>query len=149
MKRIIFLMFFCFYFSNAQNMNVNDSLFTETQKIVEDGKWWIELGAFDKLPFIAGVFDGLSLGATFVLNSYDQNEMCYKISSSCIDEFFSRLDTIRIGHIYEQLEEFYSDTLNLSIPFSDSFKYVVYKMSGYTPEQLEELLVLYRRKYQK
>jgi len=148
MKKILILLIISTSILIAQEKEKADidSVNLKTGSFVHDGNWWLGVGALNQLPYLTGVFDGLSLGATIVTNSFNVDEICYQIGSSAADDFFNRMDTIKVGHMYEQLQELYSDSLNLCINFDDAFKYVVYKLSGYDNEKLKTLIEMYRKK---
>ncbi len=151
MKKVLFLLLIGFSFATSQEKEKieSDSTNLKSDGFVHDGNWWLGIGSLNQLPYLTGVFDGLSLGATIVTNSFNVDEICYQIGSSAADDFFNRMDTIKVGHMYEQMQELYSDSLNLCINFDDAFKYVVYKLSGYDGEKLKTLIEMYRRKTNK
>ena len=145
MKKILFLVFFSFTIMFGQDSTkiVRDSTKHTPVIIRNDGSWWKKFGSMDKIPYLTGIFDGLSLGTSMAVK--DQNGICYQTGSSAENDFLNRLDTIKVGHMYEELERFYGDSLNTKVLFDDAFKYVVYRLSGYDSLNLNKLLEAYRK----
>lgn len=154
MKKILFLMLISASFVLAQD---STKLIPDSTKHIQDttqlsvdttkynGNWWKSLGSFDQIPFLTGIFDGLSLGATVVIDGFHVNDICYQTGTAAADDLFRRLDTIRVGHMYEQLDSLYSEPANININFDHAFRYIVYKLSGYEKPKLQKLLELYRK----
>jgi hypothetical protein len=140
MKKIIFLIIISttFLFSQDSTKYTQDS-------VKYNGRWWKMVGSLDQIPYLTGLFDGLSLGATVILNEFRPNDICYQTGASAADDFFTKLDTIRVGNMYEELEKFYGDSANLNVKFDNAFRYIVYRLSGYEETKLRKMLELYRK----
>jgi hypothetical protein len=110
-----------------------------------DGKWWISVGQMGLKPYMVGLFDGLSLGTSLVVQRFHPNDICYRVGANAADRYLARFDTLVIGHIGDALDEFYADTINLKVHFEHAFNYMVYKFSEHDPEKLEQMLEMYRR----
>jgi hypothetical protein len=110
-----------------------------------DGDWWIAVGQRKLKPYMVGLFDGLSLGTSLVLQRFNQNDICFKVGANAADQYLARFDTLLIGHIGDALDDFYADEINLKVRFENAFNYMVYKFSNYDPKKLEQMLEMYRR----
>lgn len=110
-----------------------------------DGLWWNDMGQMRLKPYMVGLFDGLSLGTSVVLQSFNPNDFCYKVGANATDRYLGRFDTLLIAHIGDALDDFYADPVNLKIRFEDAFNYMVYGFSGHPPEKLEQMMETYRK----
>ena len=125
---------------------VDDSIEDEDiEDEILDGEWWISVGQMGLKPYMIGLFDGLSLGTSLVLQRFNPNDFCYRVGTNAADQYLTRFDTLVIGHIGDALDEFYDDPINLKVHFEHAFNYTVYKFSKHDPEKLEQMLEMYRK----
>jgi len=110
-----------------------------------DGYWWIETGQWRLKPYMVGLFDGLSLGTSIVLQRFNQNDFCYSIGTKAANQYLKRFDTLQIHHFGDSLDEFYADTINVKIRFENAFNYMLYKVTGENPKKLNSMLEAYRK----
>jgi len=110
-----------------------------------DGYWWIETGQWRLKPYMVGLFDGLSLGTSIVLQRFNRNDFCYSIGAKAADQYLKRFDTLQIHHFGDSLDEFYADTINIKIRFENAFNYMLYKVTGENPKKLNSMLEAYRK----
>ncbi len=147
MKKVLFLFLLASSLSFAQYPEYikKDSVELKMDSFKYNGYWWTKVGTMEQIPFLTGLYDGLSLGSSVALEGFNQQDICYQTGAAAAEDFFSKLDKIMVGHIYENLDTLYADTSNLKISFNNAFKYVVYQLSGYDNVRLKQLLEAYRK----
>ena len=129
----------------SDSTEIAEDVIEEIEEEILDGHWWIATGGWRLRPYMVGLFDGLSLGTSLVLQRFNPNDFCYRTGAVAADQYLARFDTLVIGHIGDALTDFYADTINLKIRFEDAFNYMVYQFSGHDPEKLEKMLEMYRK----
>lgn len=110
-----------------------------------DGYWWIETGQWRLKPYMVGLFDGLSLGTSIVLQRFNHNDFCYNIGAKAANQYLKRFDTLQIHHFGDSLDDFYADPINVKIRFENAFNYILYKVTGENPKKLNSMLEAYRK----
>jgi hypothetical protein len=153
-KNIIIMLFFCTPFILAQNsaaVKPNSTTATKDSSVVKqdstrfDGHTWKKTNPVMLIPFLTGVFDGLSLGSDLVLSSFPQNNICAQTGTQNIEDFYKRIETLQVGDLYQSINSFYRDSLNINVIFDNAFIIGVYKASKADQKTIDKLTMIYRK----
>jgi hypothetical protein len=139
-KNIILMLVIFVSFGIAQ-----DSTAVSVDSTRFDGHSWKKTNLTMMIPYLTGVFDGLSLGSTLVLSSFQAGSICAQTGAQNIDDFYQRLETLTVYDLYQSIKSFYDDTLNLNVMFDNAFIIGVYKASKADPKIIDKLTVIYRK----
>ena len=113
-----------------------------------DGTWWLQLGATEKIFYVAGLTDGVMVGlGTISMSCYGEDDSWKQDTAKCISEYgnafahgFNRIGYARRepANIVAGIDALYSDYKNVSIPVSNATTQVLRGMNG--ESNIEETL---------
>jgi len=118
-----------------------------------DGAWWLQLSATEKVFYVVGLTDGVTVGlGTITLNCYAEDDSWKEDTAKCISEYgaafshgFNRIGYNRRdpANIVAGIGTLYSDYRNINIPVSNAMTQVLRGMNG--ESNLEETLEKLRK----
>ena len=113
---------------------------TSTIAAGRDGAWWLQLSATEKVFYVVGLTDGVTVGlSTITLNCYAEDDSWKEDSAKCISEYstafhhgFDRIGYSRRdpANIVAGIDALYSDYKNINIPVSNAMPQVLRGMNG-------------------
>lgn len=113
-----------------------------------DGNWWLPLAEYNKNVYMIGFFDGMDLGNTMSLwslldeSDFDAYKKAYGGYTASSLKYFGKATSKQIA---DGLDELYRDPRNRSILVSDGVWLVVNQIVGAPDEQMEKMILNYRR----
>ena len=126
---------------------------TSTIAAGRDGAWWLQLSATEKVFYVVGLTDGVTVGlSTITLNCYAEDDSWKEDTAKCISEYgtafshgFNRIGYNRQdpANIVAGIDALYSDYKNINIPVSNAMTQVLRGMNG--ESNLEETLEKLRK----
>lgn len=106
-----------------------------------NGWGWDTLSRLEKSQYVSGLYEGVwSLGEELNLSLPDQQ----KVISEKVLAYLTRQ---RLADLILQVDSFYQDRANVKIPVSDVVQWVAAKNNGKSDKELDNLLVKFRRKW--
>jgi hypothetical protein len=108
-----------------------------------NGRYWKSLAHQSKIMLLYGYEEGVTLlvRETSVKAKADVATGTQQVAASLMISGF------RFSDLVDQVDELYADTANVRIPVIDAYVYCLLKMRGATKQQLEDVVVRLRRKY--
>ena len=104
------------------------------------GRYWTVLNVFEKIVYVQGFRDGLTLGAAGEVGS----PKVLQAMTEATNSYFARRFSFR-EHITE-IDKIYADQENLLIPIPMAINYCAGKLRGtLTKAELEQILMDFRR----
>jgi hypothetical protein len=125
-------------FGQTNDMETNFKIGTTTKGYdvfasVANGRVWKTLDMQNRITYLTGIDDGLTLAKREGLN-YD---------------YLYEPTGFRFSEIAKQIDTFYADTVNLRIPVIEAHIYCKRKMKGDPPKDLADFEALLRKTYNK
>ncbi len=108
-----------------------------------NGRAWEKVQYDDKTLFLAGLVDGITMffDEYFIIAKNEKEEI--KITKV----FMENVHQAQLNDIIQPIDAFYADRTNIRIPIAYAYKYVLMKIKGASPKELDEYASKLRRNY--
>jgi hypothetical protein len=108
-----------------------------------NGRYWNVLKRQAKITFLHGIEEGFSLLELHLYESnFDPNTLK---SIADIIQHDLLVSGLRFSDLVDQVDKFYTDSLNLQVPIMEAYRYAIKKLRGAPQTELDQMSAAMRK----